>query len=122
MNDRTDIVNHEPLPAELAARLRASENELDDEIVAQLALARQQALQAHSVSGNKPFNGFKHWQGWLVAASVTAIAVLVAVPAQSPETLNPEGVMAIDEGPNEDLDLYENLEFYEWLAAQEDLG
>lgn len=105
----------------LAERLRDSEQSLDTDTVTRLAQLREQALQ----EGGRQ-QGLPHWQGWLVAASVAAIALLVALPQRQPsaplQDVDTLEEMALQEGLDEDLDLYENLEFYEWLAGQEDLG
>lgn len=106
----------------LAERLRDSEQALDDDTVTRLALLRERALQ----EGRRQTGLPQHWQGWLVAASVAAIALLVALPQMQPSStvgdVDALEEMALQEGFDEDLDLYENLEFYEWLAGQEDLG
>lgn len=110
------------LERELASRLRESEQQLDTSTLSALATARKQALAANTANGES--SSAIPWQGWLLAASVALIALLVALPAQQPKQVTEKSseVMALEEGPHEDLELFENLEFYEWLAYQEDLG
>lgn len=104
----------------LAARLRASEEQLDGETLARLQQIRRRAQQ-HTPASHRLY-GVKPWQGWLLAASVAVVALLVALPRRAPETLDANAVLALEDGPHQDLDLYENLDFYEWLASQEDMG
>lgn len=113
---------NKPLEQELASRLRNSEEQVDAEALSALATARQRALEAGKVHTRS--DAAAHWQGWLLAASVAVVALLVAWPAkQSTPIAVPEAeAMALEEGPHEDPELFENLEFYEWLADQEDLG
>ena len=115
------------LERELAGTLRASEDSLDSDTLSRLRAARRQSLDAPVVepTGAGTFN---RRGGWLLAASVAAIAVLVSISDRAPvkPPLQPQsrpGVV-LEEGPFNDMDLYENLEFYEWLAAQqqEDMG
>lgn len=103
------------LEGKLAQQLRASEQQLDEEALSSLAHVRKQALSTPRRTG-------RVWQGGLLAASVAVIALLVSVPEQEAamDTVPLQEVMAMEEGL--DIELYENLEFYEWLAAQEDLG
>lgn len=107
---------------ELSSKLQDSERQLDPATTTALAAARKRALESAAENPRKP--GPQQWQGWLLVASVALIAVLVALPSKREPTqsLPAVTVMALEEGPHEDPDLFENLEFYEWLAAQEDLG
>ena len=119
-------MSEKSLQEELATQLRASEQALDSETLSRLKAARARALEAAQNASAPSQRRFGAVEGWLIAASVAAVAVLVSVSGPSPSDLPtadiPADAMAIEEGPHDDLDLYENLEFYEWLSAQGDLG
>lgn len=110
------------LEQKLSSTLRDSEGQVDADTLSALAEARKRALEASTARPAR--SPVEPWQGWLLAASVAVIAVLVALPGKqaSNDVEQNTEVMALEEGPHEDPELFENLEFYEWLAGQEDLG
>lgn len=87
--------------------LRRSERELDTDTTQRLAQARTQALDGASQRRAPRF--FVPVTG-MALASVLAL-VLVLSPAQQ----NQDDVLL-----SEGLDLYEDMEFYSWLASEED--
>lgn len=109
-------MDNETLESTLRERLRNSEQQLDAATRQRLQQIRRRALQQPPAAAHS-----RHWQGWLLAATVAAVAIYIGVPDPAVSVGDTEA-MAVEVGPQDDLDLYENLEFYEWLAAQEDLG
>jgi hypothetical protein len=87
--------------------------DLDELTVAHLRAARQRALDARP-----------HRKLWWAAAGLTAataalVAILVVSPAPAPPANSLE---QIDLLADADIELFENLEFYRWLAERQDAG
>ena len=105
---------------EQAAReqLRASE-QLDESTRTRLHQARVAALNACSGSKKSAWpKGLTAGMGGLVAVSVVLVAVIVY--RYSPGTVTTELLAAEDYmAAVEDVELYEELDFYLWLAEQE---
>ena len=107
-----------PLPSDLERQwqreLRCREENLDPDIIERLAWARQRALETP---------GRPRWQRrWLLPASgmafASALSLWVVLPSWLPTAIWPspsENVSMDSTAAAEDL--YENLEFYRWLAA-----
>lgn len=122
----------------LQDQLRASEDGLDASTLARLHAARNRALRA--AEGRRESRWTGNWLAATAAASVAAIALVIAVRPQ-PDTGQP-GVAAFEsallaaaggneiinpvtdepvsggEDTAETLDLLENLDFYEWLSQE----
>jgi hypothetical protein len=89
--------------------------QLDELTVARLGAARRQALAAGS-----------HRVRWLAAGGIAAtavtaglVALLLLTPAASPPA---NGLEQLDLLVDAELDVYDNLEFYRWLAEQQRAG
>lgn len=127
---------------QLAAQLRRTEQQLQNSPQQRLQTMRETAIKhacfslQHPDSSRRPNGSFqdllgKKWSGllsnwqWepvLLVAGLVLIGVMLALPGQSPGVMNPDNNMAIEEGAHEDPEFYESLEFYEWLAEQEQAG
>ena len=113
----TPAEHEEALVAKVKEQLDQSVEKLDSEVVARLRSARYEAL--HSQPQRTP------WL-WPVSGLATACsALLVALlwwgspleqaPPETAQIIEDVEVLIADDP----LDLYENLEFYGWLAEQE---
>lgn len=101
--------------AGLKSELDRSVESLDGMTIVRLRAARLRALDARS----RP-------RPWLLAGGLagtglaaTLVAVLLMTPAAPPIT----GLEQFDMlSENDSIDLYDNLDFYRWLAARPDAG
>ena len=100
--------------AALKRELDRSSEALDGMTIVRLRAARLRALDARP----RP-------RAWLLAGGLTGaslaaalIAVLLLAPAVAPPTIGLEQFYLLSE--NDSLDLYDDLEFYRWLAARTD--
>ncbi len=100
--------------SEMRDVLRGSERELDSNTLGDLSQIRHSAL-AHA---NKPYRR-KHFA---LATGMTLASLLVLVIMLSPDLTKPELQPPPQEQflSSEGRDLYENMDFYLWLAAQDD--
>lgn len=123
------------LDAQVVAHIRRRLNEdvdgLDSATVSRLEQARRLALAAAEGSRRPGRRKIRLWNGpvgdWLVPAgafasiiaTVVALSLMVATPGNG-------GAGAEDDlellTAGEDLELYENLEFYQWLQDREQTG
>jgi len=115
MNKHT--MNHHDLSdAEKQMRdlLRSSERELDTDTLEQLANARSLALKSASTKGRAP-RFFMPVTG-MALASVIALILVLSPNLQDNQTV-PTGQdeILLSEG----IDLYEDMDFYYWLASEE---
>jgi hypothetical protein len=88
---------------------------LDADTSRQLAQAREKALQQP-----QPFWRMSYVVPAMVMASVVAIAILLTqqLPGQSTE-FSPDSIEAIEIlSSSDELEMFENLEFYAWLEEQ----
>jgi len=96
---------------------------LDELTVARLRAARRQALDAHPrrFGWLSTGRGLALAGGGIAATAVTAglVAMLLLAPAAVPPT---NGLDQIELLAEADLDVYDNLEFYRWLAEQQRAG
>jgi hypothetical protein len=100
--------------AKVRVELDRSTDDLDDLTVARLRAARRRALDARP----RRF-------GWLAAAGIAATAVaagLMAVALWTPVTPPASGFESIELLGEADVDFYENLDFYHWLAENRQNG
>lgn len=123
----------------LKSQLRESESSIDNDTLARLHQARRVALDALPGTDIKrdtqqPVIALADWHNWLLpagsVAATVAIAVLMfnlAAITREPqsrvenETLSVMDDMAILSAPDE-IDLYQDLEFYEWLSADKEFS
>jgi len=140
MTDKlTDGKENQNFEAALQATLRDSEQSLDGKNLQDLAFARQKALKQLQYSEDDISVTFKRnltKPQALAACLVVATSLALLISTQSPElenmplvysdiqtntaSISPQGN---DVGViQEELDLYEDLEFYQWLAETEFSG
>lgn len=114
MND--DQEKEARLVAALKRELDRSAEELDGMTIVRLRAARLRALDARP----RP----RAWllAGGLAGTGLTAalVAILLMTPAMAPPITGLEQFDLLSE--NDSIDLYDNLEFYRWLAARPDAG
>ena len=89
--------------------LRQSEQTVSDDIGQQLASGRLHAIQNAEKKPRIP--GFLLPATGMAAASLMAMVLLVSPATQLPDTENNTVI-------NESLELYDDLEFYQWLADE----
>jgi hypothetical protein len=110
MNDQRDKEVQQRVRTELEAKLET----LDANVAARLSAARHRALDQLT---SKP-----RWQpvaGWAVAA--TLVVTVSLWWQQSPSTANgisPDDFELLVSGDG--IELYEDLEFYDWLSSEND--
>jgi len=96
--------------------LDASVANLPPQIARRLSLSRQQAL-AGTIRTHRPWLAFPRWvtAGGLATAAVALLTVSlwVAVPRPQPRALDEELDRVVNK---EQVELYEDLEFFRWLA------
>lgn len=101
--------------ASLKRELDRGAEELDGMTVVRLRAARLRALDARS-----------HPRTWLFAGGLAGTglaAAVVAVLLMTPTAPPINGFEQFDMlSENDSIDLYDNLEFYRWLAARPDAG
>ena len=110
---------HEQKDAQLLEKIKATldanSEHLDQDTVRALRQARENALaQLH-----KPRRSWQPITGLAVAASVALLTVGVVMLQNDPDATMPnhEDMSLLSAG--DDLEFYENLEFYQWLAFEE---
>ena len=114
--NRHTMNHHDLSDAEKQMRdlLRSSERELDTNTVQSLAHARSEALKSASTKGRPP-RFFMPVTG-MALASVIALILVLSPNLQDNQTV-PKGQdeILLSEG----IDLYEDMDFYYWLASEE---
>ena len=111
MNDQRDRDVQQKVRAELDKQLHS----VDANVAARLSAARHRALDQL-----KPKS---HWQplaGWAVAATLVVAVGLWWQQTPSGNGLNPDDFEMLVSGDG--IELYEELEFYDWLSSENDAG
>ena len=100
--------------SEMRDVLRGSERELDSDTLRELSQRRNKAL----AQVKKPYRG----KQFALATGMTLASLLVLVVMLSPDFTNRELQPPPQEQflSSEGRDLYENMDFYLWLAARDD--
>ncbi|MGV6809241.1 MAG: DUF3619 family protein [bacterium] len=128
------------LQKKVVAALDANSQQLDYRVTNKLAQARRQALQQTKTAQSSPF-----WRQWITqhlwqTAAVSALTLVLSVvvvhyvtldqsSTHSPQivendSLLPQGDVAFNKVEfealknGEDLDLFENMDLYQWLDAE----
>jgi len=118
---------NDPRNDELLKRVRAEldreANTLDELTVARLRAARRRALDTrpHRLGWLATGKGLAIAGGGVAITAVTAglVAMLWLTPAALPPA---NGISELELLAEADLDVYDNLEFYRWLAEQQRAG
>lgn len=117
--DKRKMMNNDDFEQSIRKQLHASEDNLDGATRSSLNQIRHATLTQNE----------KHtlltWQGWglpLTAAGIASIAMIISVNNPSTHHSITEPAIVFDEGPQQDIELYEDLEFYAWLAEGEQAG
>ena len=110
MNKHPDTERDEALMQAARAELEQGAATLDGVSVARLRAARARALETIPRD--------RHLPVWLPAAAV-ALLVLAVTAVLQPQLAEQESLELMST-LDEDYELYENLEFYEWLEAETD--
>ncbi len=114
----TPAGHEEAFVAKVKDQLDQSVEKLDPEVLARLRNARYEAL--HSQPQRAPWL----WPVSGLATACSAILVALLWWGSPPEQAPPETAQIIEEVEvllaADPLDLYEDIEFYVWLAEQED--
>ncbi len=108
--------SNEEFTREVKRQLDASLEQVSPQTLRRLQAARQQALNG-KVRTHRPWLAFPRWvtTGGLATAvvAVLTVSLWVAVPRQQPQTVDEE----LDRiATKEQMELYEDLEFFRWLA------
>lgn len=127
--DREQEMQQEFLDA-VKSGLDQAHDELDDLTVMRLRQMRNKALQAIPASTTPAANVISlREQWWMPLTGVAATIVIAALafhmttqaPQQQDDILSAMEDMQIL-GAEPELDFYQDLEFYQWLDEQKDLG
>ena len=107
-------ISDKQLAANLRDNLLEEERETATEDLFRLTQARNSAL-SQSRQGRKPF----FWPA--LATSLASVALITAVLINPVEQIVPSGNISITEIQADEplIDLYEDLDFYDWLASAE---
>lgn len=118
----------DPLTARVREHLDASLEVLDQSTLNRLAQARQAALAGAQMDGPEKAVWFDfpelELSNWLMPvgalASIGVMLLALGVLVNSSPTLTPTTTLDIELlSSSEQLDTYDNLEFYRWLAINE---
>ncbi len=121
--NRHDLYRDDPrLARRVAERLSRSAEGVDDVTRVRLRAVRLRALEA--LDERPRFARPLVFSSAVAALAAVALAVVLVVPRRtiepSPDRVLGVGLEDIDIlGADEDLELYEHLEFYRWLEASE---
>ena len=112
-------LTEESFLAQATKQLDESAAALDGETSSRLTRARQRAL-----SELDRLPGF--WPRWSLAAGVLASALVLVLAIGLTRQPSPEDVSGFEDlellSANESFELFEELEFYEWLPAEQETG
>lgn len=116
MSDQKNSRNEQEFVSQIREALDTSVNRLDADTRHKIAERRQHALVKHKKNSSIIFRWSK--PAFAIAASV--LIALAIVKIQSPNTLEQENVEALELIVSQDtLDMYEELDFYVWLADED---
>jgi len=99
---------------DLQTRLRLSEQTIDTENLTQLADIRQQTLDLQLTSKTNPPHRCRHFSWPTAGMALASLLVIVLATPLSPFT-SPSSIEYL----SDNVELYDDLEFYYWLAENE---
>lgn len=112
------MTNDNKLINDIKETLDESVDSLDANILSRIRQVRAQAVEK---SGNQSVNWFGVVAGGLATASVMALAIIIVT-----QTSDTSSNLPVDDieliSSSDSLELYEDLEFYEWLEDEDLYG
>jgi len=107
---------------EMTRALDRQTSELDEETLQGISAARRQAL----AQLKEPVHTFYYW-GWMAGGSVAFACSALIISAvlfrpEIPLNFSPQGLEFELMASQDDLEFYEELEFYRWLDQLEEAG
>jgi hypothetical protein len=124
MNDRNQTpVTEDVIRKAAKSTLDDSTALLDDDVRQRLQQARRVAIQAATVANQRPSRSAIR-PGWMVAGGFAGLALVISVVLYTFPISQPSPMASIEDMPiltaPEDLELYEELDFFQWLAEEHD--
>ena len=116
MNDEKQNVSEQKFVAQITEALDASVDRIDAETRQRINAGRQRALEQDK---RKPFL-VATWNKTMLAAALSIFVAVLVVKMQYQAPIEEENIEAMELMAAQDtLDLYEELEFYTWLAEED---
>lgn len=112
MNMQSDLDRDEALMQAARAELEQAAAALDTLTVARLRAARLQALESTTRSRYAPL--------WLSVGAAALVMLTITVTLQMQSQIAEQESLEMMTMLDDDYELYENLEFYEWLETETD--
>lgn len=112
MNTPSDLDRDAALMQAARAELEQAAAELDALSVARLRAARMRALEIPARSSYSPL--------WLPAAAVALVMLITTITLRMQPQIAEQESLEMMTMLDDDYELYENLEFYEWLETETD--
>ena len=116
---------------EIKQRLESSANELDELTLARLGAARRRAVEAGSRPpilhlGDTLAIGRTGWVALVLAGMLLILSLMVLMPGSQPARDDLQAVSLMEDmellGAAEDLEFYQDLDFYLWVTDEQDPG
>ena len=116
MSDEKQNVSEQKFVAQVTEALDASVDRIDAETCQKINVARRRALEQ-----NKRKSFFAPtWNKTVLAAALSIFVAVLVVKTQFQAPIEEENIEAMELMAAQDtLDLYEELEFYTWLAEED---
>lgn len=107
-------INNNDFEKTVKHQIDRSVNDLSNTTLSKLNQARQHAL-AHS---KKPRHPYSSWITGIFASAVMAVLIITVIPTSQQQilpSLTTEQIELLVISNDDELDLYNELEFYQWL-------
>lgn len=107
-------INNNDFEKKVKHQINNSVNDLDDVILSKLKKSRKNAL----VHSNKMSYSYLSWGSGILTSAVIAVLVITIIPVSEQQALNSLTVEQIEFlviSNDDELELYNELEFYQWL-------
>jgi len=116
MSNQKDSKNEQEFVSQIREALDTSVKRLDAGTRHKIIASRKRALAKH----NENSSFILRWSKPAFAIAASVLIVLAIVQIQSPNTLEQENIEALELIVAQDtLDMYEELDFYAWLADED---
>ena len=116
MSNLKDSSNDQGFVSQIRETLDASVEQMDADTCHKIIMSRKLALAQHKEKSSSMLG----WSKPAFAIAITVLVALVIVKLQLPNTMEQENIEAIELIVSQDtLDLYEDLDFYAWLADED---